>query len=162
MSEQPQTIVQPVPSTDKPLGARNEANLQSAFATSPIYSGEMTDDNIKEYFQDNVMDATILNGLGLNSFNTEYADAPDLEEVETGGAGAPATPYVPNPSSPGVGSVSPSDQPAFEGSIPESGPEYGSGLGGTESPSSTSPSISSQKLGEYISGRSYQGSDGRS
>ena len=40
--------------------------------------------------------------------------------------------------------------------------EFGSGMGGLVSPSTTSAEISKQgTLGSYISGRSYQGSDGK-
>ena len=84
----------------------------------------------------------------------------NFDDVETGGGGLPATPFTPNPSSPGAGSTFAGDQPPFEGIIPDSGPEFGSGLGGLLSPSTTSEEIQGQTLGSYISGRSYAGSDG--
>jgi len=163
MAEQPQTIVAPPPAADKPLGARNETNLQSAYGESPIYKGEITDDERKVEFEALALNGLVTDGLGMNSFQRDYDanNPPDLEDVETGGQGKPATPYVPNPSSPGPGSISPNDVPEFTGEIPDSAPEFGSGLGGTTSPSVTSENISAQKLGQYISGRSYQGSDGR-
>lgn len=162
MAEQPQTIVEPAIATDKPLGSRNDTNLQAAFAASPIHSGELTDDERKATYQVEALDGVVLNGLGLNSFNRDYDqnDPPDLAEVETGGGGLPATPYVPNLSSPGPGSVFASDQPPYTGEIDESSPEFGSGLGGLTSPSETSKNMSSQTLGDYISGRSFDGSDG--
>ncbi len=162
MAEQPQTIVQPAAPADKPYGARNQGNLMAIYPESPILAGDITDDERKETFQSEALDGTVTSGLGFNSFNRDYADngAPDLEDVETGGGGLPATPYVPNPSSPGAGSVSAADQPAFEGQIPDSAPEFGSGLGGTQSPSTTSTEIQGQTLGGYISGKSYAGSDG--
>ena len=44
----------------------------------------------------------------------------------------------------------------------ESNVEFGSGQGGLVSPSTTSAELSKQgTLGTYISGRSYQGSDGK-
>ena len=36
----------------------------------------------------------------------EFSGAPNLNNVETGGQGLPATPFVPNPTSPGEGVVS--------------------------------------------------------
>ena len=165
MADQPQTIVQPALPPDKPLGARNENNLRSAFPASPIYKNELTDDVIKKQFQNDVLDTTVVNGHGLNSFNTEFVDAPNLLDVKTGGGGLPASPYGPNLTSPGPGSVNASDMPPFEGSLPnvEDNVEFGSGLPSSTSPSVTSKSISKQSLlGGYISGRSYQGSNGSS
>jgi len=162
MAEQPQTIVEPAIPADKPLGARNEANLQAAFASSPIYAGELTDNERKEKYQSEALDGIVLNGLGLNSFDRDYDenDPPDFDDVETGGGGLPATPYVPNLSSPGPGSVFAGDQPPYTGEIVDSTSEFGSGLGGLTSPSETSKNMASQTLGDYISGRSYKGSDG--
>ena len=165
MAEQPQTIVDPAVAVDKPLGARHEANLKSAYGASPIYKGDLTDDERKSAFEALALNGMVTDGLGMNSFHRDFDanNPPDLEDVETGGEGKPATPYVPNPSSPGPGSISANDQPKFSGEIPDSSPEFGSGLGGTVSPSVTSENISRQSrtLGSYISGRSYQGSDGR-
>ena len=60
--------------------------------------------------------------------------------------------------------INASNQPPYEGRLPntEFNVEFGSGLPGNTSPSKTSKDISRQNvLGSYISGRSYQGSDGR-
>jgi hypothetical protein len=165
MAEQPQTIVETVPPSESPLGSRNEINLQAMFGASPIYSGQLTDDERKSTFQKgdySALDGVVTSGFGLNSFNRDFSenDPPNLEDVETGGGGLPATPYVPNPTSPGPGSTFAGDQAPFTGEIPESTPEFGSGLGGTTSPSVTSAEIEKQTLGSYISGRSYAGSDG--
>jgi len=161
MAEQPQTIVEPAAPTDKPYGTRSESNMQAIYASSPIYAGDINDDERKAQFQELALDGTITNGLGLNSFSRDFSDAPDLGEVDTGAGGLPASPYMPNPTAPGPGSVFPSDQAAYTGEIPDPGVEYGVGLGGLASPVDTSTNISSQTLGDYISGRSYQGSDGR-
>ena len=40
MASQPQTIVQPAAPVDKPLGSRNQANLNAIFPSSPINSGK--------------------------------------------------------------------------------------------------------------------------
>lgn len=99
-------------------------------------------------------------GYMFGSFDLNFSNTPDLETVAVGGEGLPASPYVPNPASPGPGSVQPSDQPEYTGNVPEKGNEYGVGLGAV-SPSETSPKIATQTLGSYIMGRSYLGSDGR-
>ena len=104
----------------------------------------------------------------MYSFNREYKGkegqlVPDLADVETGGGGLPSSPYSPNLTSPGPGSINPADQPEYTGTLPdpETNVEFGSGLGGTISPKETSERIGQQVLGSYISGRSYQGSDGQ-
>jgi len=164
MAEQPQTIVEPAAPVDKPLGSRNQSNLSAMFGDSPLpgYLGEINDDERKTLYQDEVLDGTVSDGMGFPNFDTSYTinGSPDLDTVETGGGGKPATPYVPNPDSPGPGSMSASDQAEFAGTIPDSSPEYGSGLGGLVSPSTTSAEIEKQTLGGYISGKSYAGSNG--
>lgn len=159
MAEQPQTIVEASKPASKPYGTRSESSLISSFPESPIYKGEITDDERKSTMQSS-LDGTVKNGLGLNSFDLDYSEAPDFEDVATGGGGLPASPYMPNPTSPGVGSVFPNDQAEFTGDIPDPGVEYGTGLGGMTSPSTTSTNISAQTLGDYLKGKSYQGSNG--
>lgn len=99
-------------------------------------------------------------GYAFGSFDLNFSGVPDLETVAVGGEGLPASPYVPNPASPGPGSVSPYDIPEYTGVLPVKGDEYGFGLGAV-SPSETSPNIAGQTIGSYIRGRSYIGSDGR-
>jgi len=162
MAEQKQTIVQPSKPANKPMGARNSENLKSIFSASPIHLGDLSDEERTDLYQELALDGEVLGGLGLNSFNRDYVNSPDLSEVETGGGGLPASPYMPNPTSPGPGSINASDKPEFNGSIPnmENNVEFGSGLGGTVSPSQTSENIASQTLSSYISGKSYEGSNG--
>ena len=56
------------------------------------------------------------------------------------------------------------DQAAFEGETKnvESISNFGTGLGGLTSPDVTTKSMSNTKIGQYVSGRSFQGSDGTS
>lgn len=157
------------------LGHRNDVNLSSMFAT-PVGT---------TYSEIAVRNAGIaaLNGAGgpgdsipnigvasgvvndagyaFGTFDLNFSGVPDLDTVPTGGEGLPASAYVPNPASPGPGSVSPYDIPEYTGQLPEKGNEYGFGLGAV-SPSVTADGIAKQTLGTYIVGRSYLGSDGRS
>jgi hypothetical protein len=164
MAEQPQKIIQADMPAGKPMGARKDSNLKSAFPNSPIYLEELTDEERKLAFKELVLDGKVLNGNGINSFDRDYSEAPVLEDVETGGGGLPASPYFPNLTSPGPGSINPSDQPVYNGNIPtaeEKQSAFGTGLGGTTSPNNTSEQMKNvASLGEYISGKSYQGSDG--
>ena len=108
MAEQTQTIVQPAVPPNKAKGARNQSNLQSMFPNSPIYSGDMTDEERKKSYQSLALDGNVNDsaevagvvvpggqGHGVNSHNRDFSDAPDLSEVETGGGGLPSSPYTP-------------------------------------------------------------------
>ena len=177
MPEQKQTIVQPPPPPNKAKGARKQSNLQSMFPSSPIYLGNMTDEERKKSYQGlsldgNVNDASDSAGVsvpggpghGVNSHDRDYSNAPDLSQVETGGGGLPASPYMPNLTSPGPGSLNAADQPEFNGELPDPSnrSNFGTGLGGLVSPSETAKSVSEQStLEAYISGKSYLGSDGQ-
>tara|TARA_A100001515_G_C4558338_1_gene205746 strand:- start:286 stop:783 length:498 start_codon:yes stop_codon:yes gene_type:complete len=164
MPVQRQTIVQPAAAPTKSKGARKDINIRSSFPESPIFKGELTDEERKKVFDELALNGTVNNGHGLNSFNRDYEDAPDLSEVETGGGGKPSSPFTPNLTSPGPGSLNPADQPIYNGELPnpEFNSEFGVGMGGLVSPSETSVEIAKQgTLGTYISGRSYQGSDGK-
>ena len=106
-------------------GCSNKAALQTAYKGSPLVGyttpakyavgGEggveptvdqkmdMTSEKtLKKWFFLNVVNGTVDNtNLGLTGFSLEYALAPNLNTVDTGKANEPATPFVPNPNSPG-------------------------------------------------------------
>jgi hypothetical protein len=156
-------------------GHRNDKNLKASFPESPLYNkytDEAVENICKAALQGNGGKGVKIENLNVNAdgtindsgymfgqLNLNYVDAPNLEEVETGGGGLPSTPYTPNTSSPGEGSVHYSDIPEYTGDLPKSSTQFGVGLGGTVSPSTTSQGISSQTLGDYMSGESYDGSD---
>ena len=168
MAEQKSIIVEPIIVNEQPKGTRNNNNLKSAFYASPIYNNELTDAERFETFI-KLTKGVIINGNGINSFDTRYNgndqnQLPNLTEVETGGGGLPSTPYTPNITAPGPGSLNAVNQPAYEGEFkdPKNVFNFGSGLNGLTSPSETSSKIAGQTtLGNYIMGRSYQGSDGK-
>jgi hypothetical protein len=169
MPDQRQTIVKPSAAPNKDKGARKDANLRAAFPDSPIFKGELTDEERKKIYQELALDGVVVNGHGISSFDRDYKGTtqnpvPNLEDVQTGGGGLPSSPFTPNLTSPGPGSVNAADMPEYAGELPdpEANVEFGSGQGGLVSPSATSAEISQQgTLGTYISGRSYQGSDGK-
>lgn len=169
MPDQRQTILAPNVPTPKSKGTRKEDNIRASFPSSPIHNGELTDEERKKAFQELVMTGIVLNGKGLNSYNRDFTGTsqnpvPDMSDVITGGGGLPASPYMPNPTSPGPGSINAADQLEYNGEIPnsENNIEFGSGMGGLVSPHETSKKIAEHSvLGSYISGRSYKGSDGK-
>jgi len=162
------------PPGDGGKGRRSDKNLIASFPNSPLYN-DYTVETVTEIgvsaFNGNggsgdkatgVKDGVVNDsGYMFGTFDLNYADAPNLGDVETGGEGLPASPYVPNLTSPGPGSVSPYTMPEYTGDLPIAGIEFGSGLGALTSPSDTAEAISDQTIGEYISGRSYLGSAGK-
>jgi hypothetical protein len=158
----------------KSKGTSNTSNLKKLFAGSPIYKGEITDEERLEFYQafldlSNV-DSDPLHKSGDYYGNPNYSmnyienGMPIMDDVATGGGGLPSTPYTPNASSPGPGSTSALDQPEFTGDVKDKVTinNFGTGLGGTVEPTVTAKNIAAQKIGDYVSGRSYQGSDGNS
>jgi hypothetical protein len=169
MPEQRSILVEPLVVQQKDKGTRNDQNLKSSFYASPIYTQEISD---KERFETfiKLTKSTIINGNGLNLFNPDYSGndqnpLPNIQDVQTGGGGLPSTPYTPNLTSPGPGSVNATNQPEYEGTFKqrENISNFGVGLGGLVSPSETAPKIAERsRLGQYIMGKSYAGSDGLS
>ena len=148
------TVTSPV--TDRSLGKAGTNDIKGIFADSPMYSGQLTEEGLRDEFQDTVLDAVINDGgHTFGTFDTGYVDAPDMKEVKTGGEGLPATPYVPNPTSPGPGSMNAKDQakaPDGWGENPNS--QWGSGVGHALQPKNSSEKIASQRLGDYVMGAS--------
>ena len=164
MPEQRQTIVNAAPETGASKGSRKEVNLRSAFSSSPIYKNDINDNERKEVYNEKALNGTVVGGHGINTFDRDFVDSPDLEAVDLNAHNLPS-PYMPNPTSPGPGSINASDKPAYTGDIPDPdlNVEFGTGLGGTTSPQQTAGQISQQDtLSGYISGKSYAGSDGTS
>lgn len=167
MPDQRQIIIEPIVSENKAKGSRNQGNLNSIFSNSPIYT-ELSDKERLSTFM-SLTKGEILNGNGISFFDTRYVGneknpVPNLQHVETGGGGLPSSPYTPNLTSPGPGSLNASDQPEYTGELKniDNISNFGSGLGGLVSPHESSKKISESfsTLGEYLSGESFDGSNG--
>ena len=142
--------------SNRDLGARDDATLKAAFAGSPMYAEELTDDERKAYFQENCLQGKINDGgHTFGTFDVDFSEAPDLSEVKTGGGGLPASPYSPNVTSPGPGSTSPEDMPKAPddyNSTPSDTPFVGTGA--LTSPKQTSETQARHTLGDYQLGKS--------
>ena len=151
-----QTTVEP-PVTSRNMGSSDTATLKSAFPASPIHQGEITADSIRKQFQEEVIDGVVNDGgHTFGEFSLDYSDSPDLNEVETGGGGLPASPYVPNPTSPGPGSANAADQaeaPEGFGQTPPA--QWGSGVGSQLQPKTSSEQQSRGTLGDYVLGKAW-------
>ncbi len=141
--------------TERFMGRSASNDLATSFPASPIHSGEITDESVRAQYQEIVMDAVINDGgHTFGTYDTSYSEAPDLNDVETGGGGLPASPYVPNVTSPGPGSLNPADMPAPpDGFGQRPSDTWGSGVGSQESPAISSARHSGHTLGEYILGK---------
>jgi len=135
--------------SSRSLGARDDKTIKAAFPGCPTF--EMKDEEIRAQYQALVLDGKINDaGHTFGTFDLEYSDAPNMEEVITGGGGLPASAYVPNPVSPGEGSADPSDQadpPEGFGQTPSSTPFVG--VGALENPKGTSERQARHTLGDY-------------
>ena len=151
-----QIIVEYLP-TDYGDGTSGTATIQSCFPASPMYMGEITDQERKDVFQVLVLDGEVNDGghtFGL--FHRDYVDAPNIADVESGGGGLPGSPWTPNPVSPGPGSMNPTDQadpPAGWGEAPNE--QWGTGVGSQLEPSESSAQQSGGTLGDFVMGKAW-------
>ena len=140
-----------VPVTERGSGKSDTASLVSAYGASPIHAGDVNDASIKELAQALLLDGVVNDGgHTFGEFNRDYVDAPVMADVETGAGGLPASPFVPNPSSPGPGSLNATDIPAPpDGFGQEAGEQFGSGVGSQLGPDQSSASQSTGVLNDY-------------
>ena len=145
-----------VDTSTRDLGRSATNDLKSMYATSPLHS--LTRDDLHSQYQELALDGvTNDGGHTFGEFDKDYEKngAPDYDDVATGGGGAPASAFTPNPSSPGEGSVSPTSQPeapAGFGTKPSDTPF--AGVGSQLSPKASSTAISAHTLGDYGFGKS--------
>tara|TARA_B100001250_G_scaffold400423_1_gene410945 strand:+ start:901 stop:1371 length:471 start_codon:yes stop_codon:yes gene_type:complete len=133
----------------------NRAALKSMFSSAP-YFNDYNKEAVQALCQSELLDGEV-NDMGhtFGTFNKDYSDAPDYGDVDTGGAGKPASAWVPNPASPADGVNNPGsipDAPDGYGQTPAD--NWGSGIGSQLSPKASSAAISGQKIGDLPSNRS--------
>jgi hypothetical protein len=140
--------------TERGLGKSASNSLRAAFSNSPLYNGEWTDTQVHKYWSIDVQSTPINDGgHTFGVFNQDYEGAPDVGDVEVGGGGLPAGPYVPTTASPNVeGSINPADLPEVP-ATPRTN-IYGSGPGISLSAKDSAKGISRKTLGSYIMGKS--------
>ena len=160
MSGMPQNMVDDQNTGDGSLGQvsgysfSNAETLSAMFPQSPIHGAQpiggtpITNESIRKFYQNNVLDGTRAIGNNITNFNMEFDNGdvgpPKYDDVVTGGGGNPASAWVPNPVSPGEGSDSAGDK----GKPPEG---FGQPVGGAPlGPKTSSELIAKQKLGELL------------
>ena len=142
------------------LSTHDTSLMTRLFPASPIHSGDVTPDSLREMYQSEVLDAVINDGgHTFGTFDTSYTGAPNMADVDVGANNLPS-PYVPNPVSPGPGSMNDTDKgPAPEGFGTTPTQNFGTGVGSQLSPHAAAERVAGTKLGEYLSGRSSPSSD---
>ena len=155
-----QTTVDPA-ATTLGMGTSSTELMTEIYPASPIHNGDMTRDGVQAQGDEELLQGVVQNGLGLSTFDRDFTGldsgvSPPDQDVETGGGGLPASPWVPNPASPGPGSQNPTDIPAAPdgfGTEPN-GDTFGVGAGALTNPKDTSQEIATAKLGMFGLGTS--------
>lgn len=144
------------------MGKSSTEILKASYPANPVgVEAPLVDDgtissDLATNFSELCLDGTISDdGHTFGEFNLDFADAPAYDDVETGGGGLPASPWVPNPVSPGPGSQNPADvgDPP-EGFGEEPSDTWGTGVGSQLSPAESSAQQSTTTLGDYGLGSS--------
>jgi len=154
-----QTTVDPAATTTG-MGSSSTELMVELYPGSPIHDGSMTRESVQAQGDAELLSGVVTNGMGLPSFSLDFTGqdsgvAPPDQEVTTGAGGLPASPWVPNPSSPGEGQ-NPSTLPAAPDGfgMEPNGDTYGVGEGAIANPKDTSLVISGGKIGSYGMGTS--------
>jgi len=156
------------------LSTSGTEGIQACFPASPMSTiDQLTDDGthdasanpMMKWYQENVLDGVINDGghtfgeVSMNFTGEGFTPAPPaLGEAETGAGGWPASAWVPNPVSPGPGSINPADQgepPADFGTVPNDTP--GVGVGSQLGVVDSSAQQATATLGSYGLGSSPYG-----
>ena len=110
--------IQSYPKTKRFLGSSESADLEALFPGTPGLNGAIEDFKKKALKLllhgeegGNQQTGPVDRDFGANATD-ESRVPPDLRKVETGAGGLPASPYLPNPVSPGEGSSDPRKKPA--------------------------------------------------
>ena len=152
-----QIMVQPP--ADRMTGGAGKSDLavlQRAFPGSPVYSGDLTDEVATEQYMSIVTNSVVNDGgHTFGTVDLNYTDAPNLADVEVGGAGLPGSPYAPNIASPPSGQ-NPADIPASGVEATERARGSGGAFSGDglASPNNTASVISRQTVGSLRKGTS--------
>lgn len=131
------------------------ARVAACFPSSPIHQGQLTDEIVKQMGNEYLLDGVVNDGgHTFGEFSRDYSGAPNLDEVDIAEHNLPS-PYVPNPTSPGPGSLLDSDKPAPpEGFGQTRANNWGTGPGSNLQPSASSQTHSLHTIGSYLMGKS--------
>jgi len=141
--------IKTVGSTARSPGTSDTATLQSMFPSTPGLAIDSA--AYKQQALELLQDGTVVENLQVGNYNRDFAGAPNYADVPTGAGGLPASPWVPNPVSPGEGSVNPSDMaapPEGYGTVPTNGSHAGNSTAVTAE--GRNPSASSTNMAARV------------
>ena len=136
------------------LSTHGTESLQQNFPGSPIHNGTLTRQSIQDIGNDLLLGSSVNDGgHTFGEQDRDYSDAPNFDDVVTGGGGLPSTAFTPGTASPGEGSMNASDIP--ESPAPaDPGTEFGSGPSAvSRKPSELSAGIAKHTLKDYGLGK---------
>jgi hypothetical protein len=162
-------LVVEVPPSERALGSSETSAAQASYPASPIHNGELDDNVVRTFFQEQVIIGVVNDGgHTFGEFDRDYSGAvdgvegsPNLLEVTTDNEGNPlSSPYAPSVASPPGGADDWANQPATPEQTESAGrnslaPFVGDGLA---SPRDTAANISQQTIGSLRKGTSTPGS----
>ncbi len=117
---------------------------KALFGTSPILTEELTPSERRTYYTD-LLNSTVQNGYGFSEgVSLNYDGAPDFTDVPEGAA----SPFLPNPTSPGEGNgANPVAKPEAPDAFKNASSNPGTFPGGpTVAPDEVSPADTSAKI----------------
>lgn len=155
-----QGMLESSPDSVGQYGRSSTERLQASFPGSPVLLGRtdkissFTRNGVRAWYAGNVLRGKRNDGgHTFGTFDMDYSAAPDYDEVMTGGEGLPASPWFPNPTSPGEGNgVNPANQAeAGEGvTSREASSTPFAGEGSTLSPDSSSKQTVARTLRDFL------------
>ena len=140
------------------------ARVRACFPQTPIIDEE----DLKKLFVEKVLSGEVLDGFMFESFNRDYVGttnqpAPDFTpdkdtSITVEGESIPSH-FVPNPTSPGEGSLNPTDKPEAPDGFVKHTEQFGNGAGSKQGPATLRENLvaARETFGTYIKGKAIQG-----
>lgn len=135
------------------MGVADTERMRALFPQSPIFLGEISDDERLAFAQAKLKEDVDDQGHTFGSQNLVYRHATDVASGPYGEGTDVPNPYVPNPTSPGPGSINAADKP----DAPEGFGEKTSDTPGTGDGSRTNPKDTTEKIRGLTLGALQQG-----
>ena len=135
------------------MGVADTERMRALFPQSPIFLGEISDDERLAAAQANLKVAVNDEGHTSGEQNLTYDEAPDVAAGPFGEGTDVPNPYVPNPTSPGPGSINAADKPDAPAGFGEKTADTpGVGDGSRTNPKNTSATTAGLTLGALQQG----------
>ena len=158
--------IKPLQPVTPNMSNSNVDALASAFPQSPMNlefsAGGINENERQLQFKKLVLDGEVINGNGIANYNRDFSKngAPDVPNITEDNAGKKLySPYIPNPTSPGVGSVDPNDKPMH--TVPAPDPvaqgekQFGVGFTGIFNPIASAEAIEDQGVNRPLGASSF-------